>query len=107
RDPSYGAVMMFGLGGILVEVLRDVAFRALPLSPSDARAMLEEIKGRQILAGIRGAPPVDKDALIRLMLTISDLCSAFPEIAELDLNPVRARADGLDILDARILLGAS
>jgi len=106
RDPSYGHVMMFGLGGVLVEVLKDVVFRALPLSAGDARTMLDEIKAKAILAGVRGAPPVDKDALVNLMLMISELCTAFPEIAELDLNPVRAYARGLAILDARILLDA-
>ena len=64
RDPIYGPVMMFGLGGILVEVLKDVVFRALPLTEADARAMLDEIRAKRILDGVRGAPPVDKDALV-------------------------------------------
>jgi len=104
RDSSYGPVMMFGLGGVLVEVLKDVVFRSLPLSEDDARSMLSEIRASRILDGVRGAPPVDKEALVRLMLGISDLCTAFPEIAELDLNPVLAYPDGVGILDARILL---
>lgn len=104
RDPSYGPVLMFGLGGVLVEVLKDVVFRSLPLTESDARSMLDEIRAAKILDGVRGAPAVDKDALVRLMLGISDLCSAFPEIAELDLNPVLAYPKGVGILDARILL---
>jgi acetyltransferase len=104
RDPTYGPVMMFGLGGVLVEVLKDVVFRSLPLSEADARSMLSEIRASKILDGVRGAPPVDKEALVRLMLGISDLCTAFPEIAELDLNPVLAYPDGVGILDARILL---
>jgi acetyltransferase len=104
RDPQYGPVMMFGLGGILVEVLKDVAFRALPLGEADAWAMLGEIKARAILDGVRGAPPVDKEALVRLMLGVSDLCGAFPEIEELDLNPVLAYPEGLAVLDTRILL---
>ena len=66
--------------------------------------MLEEIRASKILDGVRGAPPVDKDALVRLMLGISALCTAFPEIAELDLNPVLAYPSGVGILDARILL---
>ncbi len=106
RDPSYGPVLMFGLGGILVEVLRDVVFRSLPLTEEDARSMLEEIRASKILDGVRGAPPADKDALVRLMLGISALCTAFPEIAELDLNPVLAYPAGVGILDARILLQA-
>jgi acetyltransferase len=104
RDPTYGPVMMFGLGGVLVEVLKDVVFRSLPLSERDARSMLEEIRAREILNGVRGAPPVDKDALVVLMLNISSLCMAFPEISELDLNPVLAYPRGISVLDARILL---
>lgn len=104
RDPTYGPVLMFGLGGVLVEVLKDVVFRSLPLTSDDARSMLTDIRASKILDGVRGAPPVDKDALVQLMLAISDLCTAFPEIAELDLNPVLAYPKGVGILDARILL---
>jgi len=104
HDPSYGPVLMFGLGGVLVEVLKDVVFRSLPLTEADARSMLEEIRASKILNGVRGALPTDKDALVRLMLGISELCTAFPEIAELDLNPVLAYPQGVCILDARILL---
>ena len=106
RDPSYGPVIMFGLGGVLVEVLKDVVFRSLPLTEADARSMLAEIRASRILDGVRGAPPTDKDALVRLILAISELCTAFPEIAELDLNPVLAYPQGVGILDARILLEA-
>jgi acetyltransferase len=95
---------MFGLGGVLVEVLKDVVFRSLPLTEADARSMLEEIRAREILNGVRGAPPVDKDALVELMLGISSLCVAFPEISELDLNPVLAYPRGFAVLDARILV---
>jgi acetyltransferase len=104
RDPSYGPVLMFGLGGVLVEVLRDVVFRSLPLTETDARSMLAEIRASQILDGVRGSRPVDKDALVHLMLGVSRLCTAFPEIAELDLNPVMAYPEGLGVLDVRILL---
>ncbi|SIT41162.1 CoA-binding domain protein [Paraburkholderia piptadeniae] len=107
RDPTYGPVMMFGLGGILVEVLKDVVFRSLPLTEGDARQMLEEIRAAEILNGVRGAPPTDKNALVQLMLGISALCTAFPEIEELDLNPVMAYPSGVGILDARILLDAA
>jgi acetyltransferase len=107
RDPTYGPVMMFGLGGVLVEVLKDVVFRALPLNERAARSMLEDIRAREILNGVRGAPPVDKDALIELMLHISSLCMAFPEISELDLNPVLAYPRGINVLDARILVRGS
>jgi acetate---CoA ligase (ADP-forming) len=107
RDPQWGPVMMFGLGGVLVEVLRDVVFRALPVGEGDAAAMLDGIKAKQVLSGVRGAKPVDRQALIRSMCAISDLCTAFPEIAELDLNPVMALPEGLAVLDARILLERS
>src|SRR5699024_6788239 len=70
RDPTYGPVMMFGLGGVLVEVLRDVVFRSLPLTKTDAMAMLDEIKGKALLDGVRGAPPVDRAALVDLMLSV-------------------------------------
>jgi len=106
RDPTYGPVLMFGLGGVLVEVLKDVVFRSLPLTEADAKSMLAEIRAAKILDGVRGAAPTDKAALVKLMLSISDLCTAFPEIVELDLNPVLAYPSGLAILDARILLGA-
>jgi len=104
RDPSYGPVLMFGLGGVLVEVLKDVVFRSLPLTEGDARSMLAEIRASRILDGVRGAPPVDKEALVRLVLGVSALCATYPEIAELDLNPVLAYPQGVGILDARILL---
>src|SRR5262249_33730894 len=104
RDPSYGPVLMFGLGGVLVEGLKDVVFRSLPLTQDDARSMLAEIRASRVLDGVRGAPPADKEALVRLMLGISILCATYPEIAELDLNPVLAYSQGVGILDARILL---
>ncbi len=104
RDPQYGPVMMFGLGGIFVEVLKDVVFRALPLSEVDAKEMLNEIRSHKILLGVRGQPAIDQEALVALMLTISDLCMNHPEISELDLNPVLAHEDGYDVLDARVIL---
>ncbi|PBB51805.1 MULTISPECIES: acetate--CoA ligase [Mesorhizobium] len=104
RDPVYGPVMMFGLGGVLVEVLRDVVFRALPISRSDALAMLDEIKARALLDGVRGGAPVDRGALADLMVCISRFVEAFPEIDELDLNPILAYPNGLTVLDVRILL---
>jgi acetate---CoA ligase (ADP-forming) len=104
RDATFGPVLMFGMGGILVEVMKDVVFRSLPMDEADAMSMLEEIRAAKILDGVRGAPAVDKQALVRLMLAVSRLCTAFPEIAELDLNPVMAYPDGVGILDARMLL---
>ncbi|RRJ84109.1 acetate--CoA ligase family protein [Aestuariirhabdus litorea] len=104
RDPQFGPVIMFGLGGIHVEVLRDVSFRALPLDAADAATMLTEIRAHRILEGVRGQPPVDHDALIELMLSLSRLLQAHPQIAELELNPVMLYQSGLEILDVRILL---
>ncbi|MCP5448063.1 MAG: acetate--CoA ligase family protein [Chromatiaceae bacterium] len=105
RDPQFGPVMMFGLGGIFVEVLKDVVFRSLPLTAIDAAEMLDEIKANAILGGVRGAPPVDRKALVDLMLRISQVCLAHPEIAELDLNPILGYADGYTLVDARMILG--
>ena len=105
RDPQFGPVMMFGLGGIFVEVLKDVVFRSLPLTAIDAAEMLDEIKANAILGGVRGAPPVDRKALVDLMLRISQVCLAHPEIAELDLNPILGYADGYALVDARMILG--
>ncbi|MBK1635385.1 acetate--CoA ligase family protein [Rhodovulum adriaticum] len=104
QDPAFGPVMMFGLGGIFVEVLQDVAFRALPLSAEDANEMIAEIGAARILEGVRGAAPVDRAALVELMLTLSRIALAHPEIGEIDLNPVILRADGHDIADARMIL---
>jgi len=106
QDPSFGPVMMFGLGGIFVEVLKDVVFRAVPLSRSDAEEMLEQIASSKILDGVRGNPPVNRSALIDLMLTVSTVVRAHPEIAEIDLNPVIVRDDGYDVVDARMVLSS-
>lgn len=103
QDPIFGPVMMFGLGGILVEVLNDVAFRALPIHRADAESMLEQLKAKQILEGVRGQEAVDKEALIQLMLDVSQVVQTYPEIEELDLNPVIAYSDGYAIVDARII----
>ena len=106
RDPQYGPVLMFGLGGVFVEVLKDVAFRALPLSREDALEMFSEIRSSRILNGVRGGVAVDREALVRLMLAVSDLCVNHPRIAELDLNPVLARENDYCVLDARVILKA-
>lgn len=104
HDPMFGAVMMFGLGGIFVEVLKDVSFRALPMSEADALEMVDEIRARKILDGVRGVTPVDRVALVDLMMKISQLALAHPEITEIDLNPVILRPDGYDVVDARMIL---
>lgn len=103
RDPAFGPVLMFGLGGIYVEVLEDVAFRAIPISRYDAEAMIDQIKGRKILAGVRGEAAVDRKALADLLVTVSGLVHAYPQISELDLNPVIAYPKGYAVVDARII----
>jgi acyl-CoA synthetase (NDP forming) len=104
KDPQFGPVLMFGLGGILVEVLKDVAFRIVPLEPRDAKQMIEEIKGYPVLQGVRGQPPADQAALEGLILRLSEFVEAHPEIEELDLNPVFAYADSCVAVDARIVV---
>ena len=103
-DPQFGAVMMFGLGGVMVELMKDVAFRIVPLEPADAHAIVRDIKGYPLLEGMRGQPPVDVAALEKLVLQVSAFAAAHPEIAELDLNPVFAYPDGAVAVDARVVL---
>jgi len=103
-DEQFGPVIMFGVGGILVEVVKDVSFRVLPLSRSAARKMISEIQSHPILNGFRGRPPVDKKAITRLLMTISEVVEAYPQVKEMDLNPVIAYEDGVIVVDARIIL---
>ena len=104
QDQQFGPVLMFGLGGVFVEVLKDVAFRVVPLEPRDASEMIREIQGFPVLEGFRGAEPADLAAIERMLLQLSEFAEAHPEVAELDLNPVFARADGAVAVDARIVL---
>jgi acyl-CoA synthetase (NDP forming) len=103
-DDQFGPVVMYGLGGVMVEILNDVAFRVLPLSRHGAKMLVQETKSSAILDGVRGAAAVDKNALIRLLLTCSELMEAYPEITEMDLNPVIVHPEGCTVVDARILL---
>ena len=103
-DPQFGPVMMFGLGGVFVEVMKDVAFRIVPLEERDAQQLMREIKGFPLLEGARGTPPADLDALGALILKVSEVVEASPEIAELDLNPIFAYPDGAIAVDAHIVL---
>jgi acyl-CoA synthetase (NDP forming) len=104
KDPQFGPVMMFGLGGVLVEVLKDVAFRVIPIEPRDAKHMIEEIKGYPLLEGYRGSEHADIEKLQDLLLRLSAFVEQHPEIAELDLNPVFVYGDGAVAVDARIVL---
>ncbi len=103
-DAQFGPVLMFGLGGVMVEVLKDVAFRVVPITERDAGDMIREIQGFPVLEGHRGADPADIAALQDLLVTLSSFIEAHAEIAELDLNPVFAYADGAVAVDARIVL---
>ncbi|MCP4690654.1 MAG: acyl-CoA synthetase [Desulfobacterales bacterium] len=103
-DDQFGPIIMFGLGGIMVEILKDVSFRVLPLTPRSAKKMMEEIRSAPILNGIRGNPPCDKKGLRRLLLKCSEVIEAYPEIEEMDLNPVIVNETGVIVVDARIIL---
>ena len=107
RDPQFGPVVAFGLGGIYTEVLRDVALRVAPVGPAEALEMIRSLKGYPILAGARGQAPCDLDALAEMVARVSELPLAHPEIAEIDLNPVFASSAGAVAGDARIIYARS
>lgn len=104
KDPHFGPVIMFGLGGIFVEVLKDISFRVLPIEERDAREMITEIKGYKILKGARGNPPRDIQAIEEALMKISKLTMENLEINEIDLNPIFVFEKGLQVVDARIIL---
>lgn len=104
QDAQFGPVVMFGLGGIFVEVYRDVSFRLIPLTEPDAAAMIREIKASPVLQGVRGGHAADLKALADLLLTVSRMAEENPEIAEMDLNPIIVYEEGLSVVDARVLL---
>jgi acetate---CoA ligase (ADP-forming) subunit beta len=104
KDAQFGPMVMFGLGGIFVEVLKDVVFRLPPISKKEALAMMSEIKGAPILKGVRGAKPADVEAVAEIIEKVSKIVMDLPEIAELDMNPVFAYEKGATVVDARILL---
>jgi acyl-CoA synthetase (NDP forming) len=104
KDPQFGPVLMFGLGGILVEVLKDVSFRIVPVTARDAKAMIREIKGYPVLEGYRGQKPASIPALEKLIVKVSQFVEKNPQIRELDLNPIFAYPDKAIAVDARIIL---
>jgi acyl-CoA synthetase (NDP forming) len=104
KDPQFGPVLMFGLGGILVEVLKDVSFRIVPVTARDAKEMIREIKGYPILEGYRGQKPASIPALEKLIVKVSQFVEKNPQIRELDLNPIFAYPDKAVAVDARIIL---
>lgn len=107
KDAQFGPVLMFGLGGILVEILKDVSFRIVPLSRMDAKEMIEEIKGYSMLEGYRGQGPSDIPCLIELLLKVSKFVEDHPEIKDIDLNPIFLYREGALVVDARIILEPS
>ena len=104
KDPQFGHAIMFGLGGIFVELLKDVAFRLLPLTKEEAEEMITEIKAYPVLKGYRKTPPADIPAIIEILLNTSRLVTEHPEIQELDLNPIMVYTKGAKTVDARIIL---
>jgi acetyl-CoA synthetase (ADP-forming) len=104
KDPQFGQTIMFGLGGIFVELLKDVSFRIAPITADDAKEMITQLKAYPLLKGFRNSPPADIDALVSILLNTSRLVMDNPEIKELDLNPVLAYQKGAKTVDARIIL---
>lgn len=109
RDPQFGPLVMFGLGGIYVEVLKDVAFRVAPFGERHARMMIDEVKSSALLRGARGEKPADLDAVVKALLTVSQLVTDFPEIVEMDINPLKVGEPGAGAIavDARIIIAES
>ncbi|MFC1964591.1 acetate--CoA ligase family protein [Chloroflexota bacterium] len=104
KDSQFGPVLMFGLGGVWVEILKDVSFRISPLAKKDAEEMIKEIKGYPLLTGYRGQEPVDVSELEDYLLKVSHFVEQNPAVKELDLNPVVAYSDGAVAVDARVVL---
>jgi len=103
-DEQFGPVIMYGLGGIMVEIMKDVTFWVLPVSPVSCKRMLEDTRSSVLLDGVRGQKGYDKTTLKKLISICSELIESYPEIEEMDLNPVLLYEKGLDVVDARIIL---
>jgi acyl-CoA synthetase (NDP forming) len=104
KDPQFGPALMFGLGGVFVEILEDVTFRIAPITEKDAIEMITEVKAYPLLKGYRGQPPADIGAITSILLNTSRLVVDYPEIKELDLNPIMVYEKGAKTVDARIIL---
>jgi len=106
RDPQFGPLVMFGLGGIYVEVLKDVSFRVAPFGEKHARRMIDEIRSAPLLRGARGEKPSDLDAIVDTLLVVSQMVTDFPEIVEMDINPLKVGEVGAGAVavDARITI---
>jgi acyl-CoA synthetase (NDP forming) len=107
RDPSFGAIIVVGLGGVLTEVLDDVVIRLAPVDPLEAASMLAALRGRAILGGVRAGPGVDTEAVVRVIVSLSEFIRARRDVVEVDLNPVIATADGATIVDALLVIEAA
>jgi len=103
-DPQFGQTLMFGLGGVFVEIFKDVTLRIAPIVEQDAREMIHEIKAYPVLKGYRGQPPADEDIIVEILLKASDLMMENPDINQMDLNPVMIYDKGASIVDARMIL---
>jgi len=104
KDPQFGPAVMFGLGGIFVEVLKDVTFRVVPITEDEASEMITEVKAYPLLKGYRNTPPADTKAIAKILLNTSRLVSDYPSIKEFDLNPILVYEHGAKTVDARIIL---
>ncbi len=102
KDPQFGPMLMFGIGGVFVELLKDVSFKLVPLTEDDAKDMISQIKARPLLQGFRGSEPVNEEAIVDVLLKLSTFVKSNPEIEELDMNPLFATKDGIVAVDARI-----
>jgi len=104
RDLEFGPAVMFGLGGVFIEVLRDVTFRVAPVSEEEAEEMIAEVKGFKVLTGYRGAEPVDLKCIAKIIAKVSEMVLENEEISQLDLNPIMAWSSGAKVADARVIL---
>jgi len=104
RDPQFGPIILFGLGGIMVEIFQDVSIRLLPLTKDEALSMIREIKGYGLITGHRGQPAMDEQAMADCLMAVVRIAERYPEIIEIDLNPVFAYPDGIRVADARIIV---
>jgi acetyl-CoA synthetase (ADP-forming) len=104
RDSTFGPTVLFGMGGVFVEVLKDASFRVAPITELDSRQMIEEIRGYALLRGIRGQPPSDEGAITQILQATSKIMLDNPQIQQIDLNPVIVYARGATAVDARIII---
>ena len=105
RDPQFGPCVMFGIGGIFTEAIKDVTFRVAPITEQDAEEMIDEIRHAKLLDAFRGNPAVDRQALVQALVSLGDLGLRFPEIAEIDINPVIVSGAQPVAVDALVVLG--